>query len=76
VREEWKGCTVTGIDDRDYTLGQLFDLIEESGAGLLKIIFRDENDTPLRGIIAFDGAETGEPIVKAVEALEKAWEIE
>ena len=61
------------MDGRDYTLGQLFDTLDETGAGIVRLVFRDADDRPVRGVIAIDGVETCEPVLAAIEALEAAW---
>lgn len=63
---------MSSIDSNDYTLGQVFETLEESGAGLMTVVFRDEADTPIRGFVAFDGEETGIPLLEAVGKIEEA----
>lgn len=65
--------TVPAIDDKAYTVGQLFDALEAWGAGIMRVVASDENDRPTRAIIVMQDAETIEPVLEALDALEEAW---
>ena len=58
------------------TVAGLFDLMEETNAGVLKVVGRNEADEPYKAVIAIRGKEACKEILDAVEAIEAKWDAE
>ena len=59
---------------QDATIKSVFEEMDEWGAAIATVIFRDENDEPISMFVAVKGREACGDIENAVERVQQEWE--
>jgi hypothetical protein len=61
--------------EREMTVEQAIELTKKYGAGIIKIIPRDDNDEPV-GAVIVASKESAPAVIRAIEQLQEQWEKE
>lgn len=64
----------SALSGEDFSLAGMFDLMEQSNAGIIRMIARDKDGNPIKGVILLGDRGTIEDVEKALDDLDEQWD--